>query len=106
VVHVKPPGDEVAVYEVTGEPFGAAAVHASVTLPLPAVALLSVGAPGVLDGAEGVADMAFDAGPVPIAFVAVTVNVYAVPLSRPTEIEVAVPSAVSTAPPPGEIETV
>ena len=71
VVHVKPPGEEVAVYEVTGEPFGAAADQESVTLLLPAVAEFSVGAPG---RPAGVADKAFEAGPFPLAFVAMTVN--------------------------------
>jgi hypothetical protein len=71
VVHVKPPGDDVAVYEVTGEPFAAAADQASVTVLLPATALFSVGAPG---RPAGVAASAFEAAPVPLAFVAVTVN--------------------------------
>jgi hypothetical protein len=71
VVQVNPPGEEVAVYEVTGEPFAAAADQPSVTLLLPATALFSVGAPG---RPAGVADSAFEAAPVPLAFVAVTVN--------------------------------
>jgi hypothetical protein len=83
VEQVKPPGDEVAVYDVTGEPFGAAADQPSVTLPLPATALVRPGAPG---GPKGVADIEFDAGPAPTALVAATVNVYAVPfVSPPTE---------------------
>jgi hypothetical protein len=72
VVHVKPPGEDVAVYEVTAEPFAAAAVQPSVTLALPPTALVRPGAPG---GPKGVADIEFDAGPTPTAFVAVTVNV-------------------------------
>jgi hypothetical protein len=59
------------VYEVTAEPFDAAADQPSVTLPLPRAALVSVGAPG---SPAGIADSAFDAGPVPFAFVAVTVK--------------------------------
>jgi hypothetical protein len=45
------------------------------------VALTDVGAPGTVDGVAA-AD-AVEAEPVPRAFVAVTVNVYAVPLVRP-----------------------
>jgi hypothetical protein len=71
VVQVKPPGEEVAVYELTAEPFAAAADQFNVTLAFPAAALFSVGAPGVV---AGVAESAFEAGPVPTEFVAVTVN--------------------------------
>ena len=45
------------------------------------VALTDVGAPGTVDGVA--AAEAVDAAPVPLAFVAVTVNVYAVPFVRP-----------------------
>ena len=72
VEQVKPPGEDVAVYDETGDPFAAAADQPSVTLPLPATALVKPGAPGK---PAGVADIEFDAGPVPTAFVAVTVNV-------------------------------
>ena len=71
VVHVKPPGEDVAVYDVTAEPFPAAADQVSATLAFPATALLNVGAPGK---PAGVAESAFEAAPVPRAFVAVTVN--------------------------------
>jgi hypothetical protein len=71
VVHVKPPGDDVAVYEVTGEPFAAAADQASVTVLLPATALFSVGAPG---RPAGVAARELEPEPVPTPFVAVTVT--------------------------------
>ena len=71
-MHVKPPGDDVAVYDETGEPFPFAADHASVALPLPATALVRVGAVGT---AAGVADSELDAGPVPTPFVAATVKV-------------------------------
>jgi hypothetical protein len=77
VVHVKPPGEEVAVYEVIGEPpFEAGADQARLTVPLltPRTAEFSVGAPGTVAAATGVAESAFEAGPVPPAFVAVTVN--------------------------------
>jgi hypothetical protein len=71
VEQVKPPGEEVAVYEVTAEPFPAAADQDNATLAFPATALFNVGAPGT---PAGVAESAFDAEPVPTAFVAVTVN--------------------------------
>jgi len=45
------------------------------------VALTDVGAPGTVDGTAA-AD-ATEAAPVPLAFVAVTVNVYAVPFVKP-----------------------
>jgi hypothetical protein len=72
VVHEKPPVVDVAVYEVTAEPFDAAADQPRVTLPLPRAAVVSVGAPG---SPAGVADIEFDAEPVPAPFVAVTVKV-------------------------------
>ena len=71
VEQTKPPGEDVAVYEVIAEPFAAAADHDNATLPLPAVANVNVGAPGT---PAGTADNAFEATPVPTAFVAVTVN--------------------------------
>ena len=71
VEQVKPPGDDVAVYDVIGEPFAAAADQDNATLAFPATALLNAGAPGSV---AGTADIAFELGPVPTAFVAVTVN--------------------------------
>ena len=97
VVHVKPPGDDVAVYDETGEPFPFAADHASVALPLPATALVRVGAVGT---AAGVAESAFDAAPVPIAFVAVTVKVKVVPFVKPVTVQASVP--VVQVKPPGD----
>ena len=65
---------QVARYDVMGEPpFDAGGVKAIVTCPLPGVVEPIVGAPGTVAGVtlfEGA-----DASPVPIAFVAVTVNV-------------------------------
>ena len=64
---------EVTLYEViTPPPFDVGAVKVIVAWALPATAVTPVGAPGVavvtlLEGA--------DAGPVPMAFVAVTVKV-------------------------------
>jgi hypothetical protein len=56
-------------------------VKVTVAWVLPAVALTPVGAPG---GPRGVTLFeGFDCGPVPTAFVAVTVNVYELPLVSP-----------------------
>jgi hypothetical protein len=66
---------------------GAAQVRLTERLTTDAVTL--VGAPGtvVVTGAVGVtAFEGADAGPVPIAFVAVTLNVYAVPLVSPVTV--------------------
>ena len=70
-----PPGDDVTVYPVMGEPpLEAGAVQATEAVPPPEpVAVPMVGAPGTV---AGVADAeAAEAGPVPAALVAVTVNV-------------------------------
>jgi hypothetical protein len=53
---------------------------------LPAVAVTAVGAPGTVAGVTLLE--ASDAALVPTAFVAVTVNVYAVPLVRPVTVAV------------------
>jgi hypothetical protein len=73
-IHVSPPGEEVARYEVIGEPPSlAGATQLTVAMVFPATATGPVGGParviGVteLDGAEG--------RPVPTRLVAVTVNV-------------------------------
>ena len=73
---------DVTVYEVIAEPpFEAGAVKATLTCPLPAVAVPTVGAPGTVTGvAEFEAD---EAELVPVPLVAVTLKVYAVPLVRP-----------------------
>jgi len=69
-----PPGEDVTVYDVIGEPpLDRGGVNATVACPMPAVAVPIAGAPGTVTGVtlfEGA-----DAGPVPTAFVAVTVNV-------------------------------
>ena len=60
------------------------------------VSLISVDAPAV--GVTAVE--AADGGPVPAAFVAVTVNVYGVPLVRPVTVAVrAVPATLAVTPP-------
>ena len=70
-------------------PSEAGAVQETVACALPAVAVTPVGAPGAVAGSAGVtlADGA-DAGLVPIALVAVTTNVYALPLVSPVTVAV------------------
>jgi hypothetical protein len=97
-VPVNPPGLEVTVYEVIVEPPSeTGAVNETVAWALPGVAEAEVGAPGIVAGVT-----LFDgseAEPSPTAFVATTVNVYAVPLVRPdTTIGDEVPVPVN---PPG-----
>ncbi len=86
-----------------GLPFVSAAVKATEADPSPAVAVPMVGAPG--KPACGVAELeAAEGAPVPMALVAVTVKVYAVPLVRPlTVIGLVVPVPVK---PPGELVAV
>ena len=80
-----PEGVEVAVYDVIGlPPLKAGATKATLTCELPIVPTTPVGAPGTVAGITAL-DGA-DAGPVPDAFVAVTVNVYEVPFVRPVTI--------------------
>src|SRR4051812_28940199 len=68
------PGEDVTVYEVIGEPpFEAGGVNATLACAPPATAVPIAGASGTAAGVtlfDGV-----DAGPVPMPFVAVTVNV-------------------------------
>jgi hypothetical protein len=73
-VAVIPPGFEVTVKPVIAlAPFEAGGVKLTVAWALPAVALTPVGGPGTLEGVT--LFEALEAGPVPAAFVAVTVNV-------------------------------
>jgi hypothetical protein len=73
-VAVMLPGLEVTVYEVIAlPPFEAGGVKLTVAWALPAVAVPIVGAPGTVAGVTLLE--AADAGPVPIALVAFTVNV-------------------------------
>lgn len=83
VLQVNPPGLEVAVYEVMiAPPLLAGAVHDTVASAAPAEAVTEVGAPGT--AAAGVTEEdAEELTELPMAFVATTVNVYAVPLVRP-----------------------
>ena len=88
------PGFEVAVYPVIAlPPVSPGGENVIVAWPLAAVAVPIVGAPG---GSAGVTVLdAADAKLVPIAFVAVTVKLYAVPLVRPVTVsEVARPVAM------------
>jgi hypothetical protein len=85
-VAVKPPGLEVTVYPVIAEPpLLAGAVNVIVACAFPAVAVPIVGAPGTVEGVKEFE--AALAGPVPLAFVAVTVKVYAVPLVSPVTVK-------------------
>jgi hypothetical protein len=79
---LNPPVFDVAVYVVIVDPpVLAGAVNEIVALPFPAVAETLVGAPGVVAGVTAL--LVPDGVLVPEAFVAVTVNVYAVPFVRP-----------------------
>jgi hypothetical protein len=71
---VKPPGLEVTVYPVIAEPpLLPGDVNVTVALAFPAVAVPIIGGPGTVEGVtEFEAELA---GPVPLAFVAVTVKV-------------------------------
>ena len=76
-VTLPPAGEDVTMYEVIALPPSASgAVQLTVAEALPPVALTSVGAPGAVAGATGVTLLeARDAGLLPTAFVATTVNV-------------------------------
>ena len=65
-------------------PLLAGAVKLTVTWPLPAIAVPTVGAPGMVAGVT-LLD-AVDAAPVPFALVALTVKVNALPLARPVTV--------------------
>jgi hypothetical protein len=91
-VPVTPPGLDVTVYEVIAvPPLLAGAVNVTVALlVVPAVAVPMVGAPGIAK----VVTLALDdeATLVPTALVAVTVNVYAVPVVKPFTVIVPEPA--------------
>jgi len=86
VVHVNEPGAEITVYElIAAPPFETGAFHDTTDDAFAAlVAPNEVGAPGTVDGTT--ADDAVEAEPVPDTFVAITVNVYDVPLVRPVTV--------------------
>ena len=74
-VAVLPPGLEVTVYDVIAlPPFEAGAVKLTVACALPATADTFVGVPGTVSAAGVTLLERPDAGPVPIAFVAFTLN--------------------------------
>src|SRR5215831_16053642 len=85
-------------------PLVAGAVQLTVAWAFPAVAVTAVGAPGTVAGVTALD--AAEAGPVPAALVAVTVNVYAVPLVRPVTVAVVVLPLVLAVSPPGADVTV
>jgi hypothetical protein len=72
--------------------------------PLIGVAVTFAGAPGTVAGV--VAFDAVDGTPVPALLVAVTVNVYAVPLANPVTVAVVVEPGTVAVAPPGEAVTV
>src|ERR1035437_7765752 len=79
------PGVEVTVYPVIADPpLLAGAVNVTETWASPSVAVPIVGAPGTV---EGVTEFEAELGKLlPLAFVATTVKVYAVPLVRPVTV--------------------
>ena len=85
------------LYPVTAEPPSATgAVQPTSTSASPAVAITAVGAPGTVLAVT--AALSNDAGEVPTTLVAVTVNVYAVPLTRPETVAVVAPVVLTVAP--------
>jgi hypothetical protein len=91
---------------IAAPPFEAGAVQPTVAWPLPGLACTAVGAPGAVGAGVGVTgDEATDAAPVPMPFVAVTVNVYAVPSVKPVTAADVAP-AVFAVKPPGDDVTV
>src|SRR4051794_9745854 len=79
-------------------PLDVGAVQVTVADAAPATAVTAPGAPGFPDGVTGALGVL--AAPGPTAFVAVTVNVYAVPFVRPpTTADRAPPVAATTIPP-------
>jgi hypothetical protein len=89
------------VYPVTGElPVLVGGDHSTVTEAGPAVTAPSSAAPGAVTGTLGVTEpLRADAGLVPTALVAVTVNVYAVPLTNPGTVTEVAPVVEAVIPP-------
>src|SRR5919199_43792 len=94
-------------------PSAAGAVQETVALASPAVAATADGASGAVGagagggGATGVTELeASDAGLLPIALVATTVKVYAVPLVRPVTVALVAGAVTMAEPPAGEDVTV
>jgi len=79
-----PPGLEVIVYPVIGEPpLYAGKDHDTVAFPLPNTVLTFVGLVGADGGAGITLFVGVDGTDVPMELMAVTVNVYAVPAVSP-----------------------
>jgi len=74
---------------IADPPFEAGAVQLTVAWALPHVAVTLVGAPGTV---AGVTAFEVATGPVPTALVALTVNVYEVPLVRPPTVALVDPA--------------
>ena len=93
-----PPGDAVTVYPVTADPPSpAGAVQDTTAWASPAVAKTLRGASGTTIGAFGVTAIeTAEADDVPTRLVAITVNVYAVPLVSPATVTVVAPVGRST----------
>ena len=100
--HVRPPGEEVTVYPVIElEPCWTGAVQVTATVALPGTPVTDVGRPGT---GSGVTELdAAEAGPVPTELVAVTVNVYGVPLARPDTMHCVDPVVAQVKPPGADV---
>lgn len=81
---------------IADPPFDDGAVQLTVACALPGVAAAPVGAPGTVRGIT--ADEAVEVAPLPAMFVAVTANVYDVPLVSPVIAQVSVPAVVHVSP--------
>jgi hypothetical protein len=79
-------------------PSDTGAVHDTVAWPSPGLALTAVGASGTVGCGVTDGDDGSDAGPVPTLFVAVTVNVYGVPSTKPRTAADVAPAVVAVAP--------
>jgi hypothetical protein len=103
VVQVNEPGDDVTVYPViVAPPLLAGAVHDTVAWAAPETPTTEVGAPGTASGVTEPEDA--DDELLPTALVAVTLNVYGLPLVSPLTVQLVV--AVVQVNPPGEEVTV
>ena len=76
---------------ITEPPSLTGAVQLTSASASPAVAITAVGAPGTVLGVT--AALSNDAGERPTTLVAVTVNLYAVPLVRPVTVRLVAPAA-------------
>ncbi len=102
---VRPPGLAVTVYAViAAPPLLTGASHDTTTCPLPFEASILVGASGSVAGVTVL--VAGDELEVPTVLVAVTVNVYAVPLVRPLIVQESAPDDNPQVRPPGLVVTV